>query len=135
MSKYLTYDDFVVETKEKMGKAWTEIEMHSDIISDIVSARIEKNISQEKLAEYTGLKQSAIARFENCKGYPRLDTVLKILAALDLQIKIEQDDEERSSRTYNKIVPLHRERYSLNSTYKYENRKASTLVAQTEGCI
>lgn len=135
MSKYLTYDDFVMETKKQMGKAWTEIDMHSDIISDIVSARIEKSISQEKLAEYTGLKQSAIARFESCKGYPRLDTLLKILVALDLRVKIEKDNDTEDGDLYDKVISLPRDRYSASNAYKYGKRENTTLVAEAEGCF
>ena len=64
------------------------------IINELIRVREEKNISQKKLEELSGVKQPIIARME--KGYtnPRLDTILKVLAPLGKTLKIVPIDEK-----------------------------------------
>lgn len=59
-----------------------ETDLIADVCSEIVKARNEKKISQRRLAEISGLKQSAIARLEKAGALPRLDTILKLLLPL-----------------------------------------------------
>lgn len=59
-----------------------------DISSLIKEKRIEKGISQAKLAEMVGMQQPSIARLESGKVVPSLETVERIAEALNLQVKI-----------------------------------------------
>jgi transcriptional regulator with XRE-family HTH domain len=59
----------------------------SDVVSKIILARNEKNISQRDLAKLTEIEQSTIARIETMKTIPRIDTLIKILNVLDIEIK------------------------------------------------
>lgn len=52
------------------------------IIGELIKAREERGVSQKKLEEMSGVKQPVIARMENGKTIPQLDTVLKVLAPL-----------------------------------------------------
>ncbi len=52
--------------------------------------RKEKGYSQRDLAKITGIKQSAIARMEANKICPRLDTIIVIGRALDLQFTFKK---------------------------------------------
>ena len=78
-----------------VGHSWSEIrkelytpeeiaesDLRVALIGEIISARNEKGISQRKLGEMSGVKQPVIARMENGKTVPNLDTVLKVLTAL-----------------------------------------------------
>jgi len=49
---------------------------------ELIKARNEKKISQRKLEELTGVRQTTITRIETGKNSPSIDTVLKILAPL-----------------------------------------------------
>lgn len=69
-----------------------------NIIRTISFRRKEKGYSQRDLARITGIKQSAIARIESLKIVPRLDTILLISRALDLQINFK-----RISTEWNKL--------------------------------
>jgi transcriptional regulator with XRE-family HTH domain len=62
----------------------------SDVVSKIIIARNEKNISQRDLAKLTEIEQSTIARIETMKTIPRIDTLIKILDVLDMQIQTIQ---------------------------------------------
>lgn len=59
-----------------------ESNLRTSLIGELVKARQEKGISQKKLEELSGVKQPVIARMENGKSSPQLDTILKILAPL-----------------------------------------------------
>lgn len=88
MSNYNDYNDFLNDISQ--DEEWKEIEQYTNIISKIIIARNEKNMSQQELADKIGMKQSAIARIENCKIKPKIDTLIKIFNALDLDIVVEK---------------------------------------------
>ena len=59
-----------------------ESDLRVAVIGELIKARQEKGISQKKLEEMSGVRQTVIARME--KGYtsPQISTLLKVLAAL-----------------------------------------------------
>lgn len=77
------------------GRSWEEVEkeiftpeetaassLRVALIGELIKARQVNGISQKKLEELSGVKQPIIARMENGKTSPQLDTVLKVLAPL-----------------------------------------------------
>ena len=76
-------DDFEFTEEEER-----EIELEKQITAATVKAREEKNITQTELSKRTGLKQSAIARFESGKHLPNISTLLKILEPLGYTLKV-----------------------------------------------
>jgi HTH-type transcriptional regulator/antitoxin HipB len=54
----------------------------------IRSSRRQNNISQQQLAKMTGLRQSTISLIENGYSRARIDTLLAVLAALNLEFHI-----------------------------------------------
>ena len=52
----------------------------------IKEIRLKKNISQTRLAEMTGTTQAAITAIENNKRVPRIETLMRIAAALDTSV-------------------------------------------------
>lgn len=78
-----------------IGSAWEDVEkqlytsveiaasdLRAAIMCELIDARNEKGISQKKLEVLSGVRQPVIARMETGETNPRLDTVLKVLAAL-----------------------------------------------------
>lgn len=65
-----------------------EIEEISSIISSIISRRQELGMSQRTLAEWCGIPQSSIARIETLKTTPKLDTLVKLMQALNLKLQV-----------------------------------------------
>lgn len=63
----------------------------SNIIVKIIEKRLFLKMSQRELAKKTGIKQPMIARIEKLESIPRLDTLIKILDALDLNISVENN--------------------------------------------
>ncbi|GAB4259421.1 helix-turn-helix domain-containing protein [Thermincola ferriacetica] len=87
MKKWDDFEQLVksVHTEEEFN----ELKFVSDLISDLVKARIDKGWTQTELAQRTGLKQSAIARLESQSTIPKIDTLFKIAYALGLKLVIE----------------------------------------------
>lgn len=56
------------------------------VIARLVEARIKKRISQNRLAELTGLSRSGIRHLEAGETNPTLYTLLKIAKALNVKI-------------------------------------------------
>jgi Trp operon repressor len=52
------------------------------IMSELIKARNENNITQRELENLSGVKQPIISRMESGATSPQLDTVLKVLGAL-----------------------------------------------------
>lgn len=75
-----------------------------ELIAQLVYSRKKKGITQSKLAEMTGLKQSAIARLEKEGSVPRLDTITKICDALGLKLTLTDQDEQAA--TLDKYVTI-----------------------------
>jgi predicted transcriptional regulator len=60
-----------------------------EIISEIIKARTEQNITQEELAFRTGTQKSNISRLESGNYNPTLDFLFKVAKGLGKEIHIE----------------------------------------------
>ena len=58
------------------------------LISKLIEARESKGLSQRELAEISGIKQPAIARLENMRSTPQIDTLFRLLAPLGYTLSI-----------------------------------------------
>ena len=63
-------------------------DLQVELMIQIARARKENGITQKKLEEMSGVKQPVIARMETGSTSPRLDTVMKVLAALGKKLTI-----------------------------------------------
>lgn len=64
----------------------------------IKEIRKQQKISQEKLAELTGLNLKTIIRIENAQGSPSVETLIKIANVLNTKITALFDNYEFQSR-------------------------------------
>ena len=60
----------------------------ANIIDRLIEQRHLRGMTQKELAEAACLTQSVIARLESKKAMPQLDTLLKVVAALDCDLKV-----------------------------------------------
>lgn len=58
------------------------------IIDLLIEQRHKQGMTQQGLAKMTNLTQSVIARLENKKATPQLDTLIKVATALNCEIVI-----------------------------------------------
>ena len=81
-----SWDDFETEifTPEEIAAS----DLRVALINELICARNEKGITQRELEELSGVSQPVIARMESGAAVPKLDTVIKILAALGKTLAI-----------------------------------------------
>lgn len=92
--KELSFDDLLDQIEEENPedkKTIATARAVADIISEIIKVRVRKNISQRELAKMCGIRQSAIARMERLQAIPRLDTIAKVAACLDIKIGVIEE--------------------------------------------
>lgn len=65
-----------------------EINLEMDIIKATIETRKSLNITQTELSKRTGIKQPAIARFENGTHSPTINTLIKLLVPMGYGIKV-----------------------------------------------
>lgn len=68
-----------------------EINKTAGLVAEIIQRRLELSLTQRRLAELSGVKQSAIARLERNGAIPRIDTLFKLLKPLGLTITLIND--------------------------------------------
>jgi DNA-binding XRE family transcriptional regulator len=65
-----------------------ESEARVAIMSELIKARNEQQISQRELERLSGVRRPIIARMESGKTSPRIDTVIKVLAPLGKTLSV-----------------------------------------------
>ena len=88
MRTWEDYKNHVKAISEEERRNMEEIKEVSDIVSSIIRRRRELGISQRALAEQCGIPQSSVARIETLKTTPKLDTLIKLMRALDLRLQV-----------------------------------------------
>lgn len=73
-------------------------EFYEDVARKVIEQRLVRQLTQRELAELCGTTQSAIARFESGVRPPRLDTLLRIAAALDCELEVSLRPRTRPRR-------------------------------------
>ena len=75
------YDLEKVRKEINTPKKSSSYELCEDIIKEITHMRQYNNLSQNELADISGVRQPMIARIEHGINTPNMSTVLKLLAA------------------------------------------------------
>lgn len=87
----MTWDEYksnVKATDPIAKKDIEEAEARAAIVSAMIEKRNELGVSQRQLAEMCNMPQSSIARIESYKTSPNLDTLLKLLQNLGLNLTV-----------------------------------------------
>lgn len=65
-----------------------KINLEVSLIGRLIEAREKRGITQQKLADMSGMKQSAIARIEKLSATPKIDTMIRLLKPLGYKLDI-----------------------------------------------
>lgn len=87
-----------------------------DIIAQLIIERHNQGLTQNELAEKAGLTQSAIARLEKLDALPRLDTILKVVNALGLELILV---DKQSVITCSEQSYTMRDKYTISEIDKF----------------
>ena len=88
MKTWNDYKKHVKATDQQGSNDIEEIENVASIISAMIEKRNTLGISQRELASKCGIPQSSLARIESFKTTPKLNTLLKILQPLGLNLTV-----------------------------------------------
>jgi DNA-binding XRE family transcriptional regulator len=95
--EYTTFDD-LWNDPELLNEADRErIRFEASLIGKLAEARKAIGFTQKELAERSGLTQSAIARLENMKATPQIDTLFRVLTPLGYTLAIVPNGEAVNS--------------------------------------
>lgn len=72
------------------------IELEYKLICDFVKLRNELGLSQQKMADESGVVREMIAVIENRKKHPQINTLIKILEPFGYTLSITKIKEEKN---------------------------------------
>ncbi|MEA5039513.1 hypothetical protein SDC9_193456 [bioreactor metagenome] len=85
---YKEYKKTALEEDPELRKEYEALVPQYQIISAVIAARIERNMTQAELAKRASTKQSNISRFESGNYNPSVLFLQKIATALDKKLEI-----------------------------------------------
>ena len=68
--------------------AWDEADTEYQIQKALISAREERNMTQQQLAEATGINQRVISRIESGNSNPTVKTLLRLAKGLNKKLDL-----------------------------------------------
>lgn len=90
MKLYTLQDDLRERLKDPIfKKAWEDSEAEYQVSRALISARINRKISQKELAKAANTTQAVISRLENMTTNPSVGLLQKIAQSLNLKLKIQ----------------------------------------------
>lgn len=76
-------------TDKKVATEYKKLKPRYQLISQLITARNKKGMTQEELATKIGTKQSAVARFESGSSNPSIAFIEKLASALESRLVIQ----------------------------------------------
>ena len=86
-----TFEDSLAEFMQnpEFKAEWDALEPEFQIIRGIIEGRQINDLTQEQLAEATGINQANISRLENGTANPSLNTLKRLAAGMGMKLKLE----------------------------------------------
>ena len=86
-----TFDDMLAKQlqNEDFRKEYEAIQPEMDVIRAIVEARTSQNLTQQELAERTGINQADISKLENGTRNPSINLLKRLADGMGMMLKIE----------------------------------------------
>lgn len=88
MSDFRNHLDRQLQNPE-FAAEYEQLRPEYEAIRAVIAARIENNITQEELAQRTGIRQSNISRIESGAVSPTIETLARLASGLGKTLKIE----------------------------------------------
>lgn len=94
---------------------WERTALARAIASRVIAYRLENDLSQTALAERLGMKQPAVARLESGEHTPTIDTLLRIVSVLNIELVIDLVPAKRKPKLVTKQAQTTRAVESVSS--------------------
>ncbi|MBQ0040960.1 MAG: helix-turn-helix transcriptional regulator [Clostridiales bacterium] len=75
-------------TDPSIKTEYENLEPEFQIVQSIIDARIERNMTQQELADSTGINRTDLSKLENGNANPSLKTLKRVAAGLGKRIEI-----------------------------------------------
>jgi transcriptional regulator with XRE-family HTH domain len=97
----VTLEDLLAEQLKnpEFRSEWERLAPGRAISEVVIAGRIDKGLSQTRLAKLMGVSQPVIARIESGEHSPTLETLIKLANALDIEIVIGISPANRETPT------------------------------------
>ena len=91
MKASVSFDDLKKELlkEEEFQCEYEKLRPRYEVISQIIEARIEQNMTQAELAKRVGTQKSNISRLESGNYNPSLDFLIKVAKSLGKELSIQ----------------------------------------------
>lgn len=99
-----TFDEVLTEDlKDPEFRArWERTALARAVANRVIGYRTQRGLSQGELAEQLGMKQPQIARLESAEHNPTIDTLIKLVNALDIEFVIDIHPAKKAAKLVNK---------------------------------
>lgn len=87
--------DLQLENGEKIQIELLTKELSNKIVGELVAERKSQKLTQQNIADATGMKTANVTRFEGCKFTPSLEGLIRYAKALGKELRIELVDEQK----------------------------------------
>lgn len=90
MNRHLAFKDFLKESlkNQELKVEYDKLQPEFALIEAVIKARRDRNLTQAKLAEKTGTKQSVISRLEIGQANPSVAFLKKLAQAFNTRLEI-----------------------------------------------
>lgn len=99
-----TFDEVLTEDlKDPEFRArWERTALARAVANRVIGYRTQRGLSQGALAEQLGMKQPQIARLESAEHNPTIDTLIKLVNALDIEFVIDIHPAKKAAKLVTK---------------------------------
>lgn len=73
-------------------------ETRAQVIGNYVKCRKDKKLTQDNLAQLSGISRPNITRFESGKYNPSLEMMVRIAAAMDMEVQVTLVKKKRANK-------------------------------------
>ena len=89
--KHLDFKNFLEDSLKNpaVKREYDKLRPEFEMVNNIIKARVKVGLTQEKLAERIGTKQSVISRLESGRSNPSLSFLKKLSEALNTRLEIK----------------------------------------------
>ena len=87
----LSLNDAMLKKRQKPAFAapWDALKPEEQIVRAIIEGREENHLTQEQLADVTGIHQTNISKLESGTANPSLRTLKRLAAGMGMKLKLE----------------------------------------------
>ena len=97
----------------------------------VIDLMDKKGITQKQLSQLSGVTESSISRYLHSNKQPRLDIIVNVAKALNVETNYFLDEEEKSQSAYNSISTAVA-RYGNELTAEEKNRLISLILGKVD---